>query len=245
MKKKIIVSISTVLVLVVCAVALIACGAPSTLTKFVSKASTSNSLTVEGYDSEGNVAIKIERKNKKTHTQNFDALGTVIYEAYDLIENEKSVTYVKVTSKEMKSKVETILESLINSNIAVGATPVEINLTLDNWSRFEVGEAPDYTEDSVFRMLPLSILSYSECPKCVGKKVIEDRFNEKYIENNGKWYLKTDYENSDKEHNYFTFEDGTLNLFEKSIKSKFIKTASYKLSANNVKLPADASKLKK
>lgn len=246
MKKKIIVSISTILVLIVSAIALVACGAPNSLTKFVSKASTSDTITVEYFNAEGKLFQKAEAKGTSSRQVSYDEAGKVTEDYFVMIEGENSVMYVYTSTEEAKSSMEMRLEYILNRDIKEGATPIEVKLALNTWARFETGDAPDYSNDSAIYALPFNILD-DECPKCVGKKVLEERFEKNYIEDDNKWYPRDseDETKADKSEGYYTYEDGILSVYHKIIDTKFVKASTYKLSADNVKLPADAAKLKK
>lgn len=249
MKKKIIISISTILVLIVSALALASCATTNDLTKFYAKASASKKITIERYNIKtGEIFQKSYINDKDRYEAYYDEDGkTIIAQFIVMNEDDKSVVYAKAAEKG-----ELLFKAILPNE----------TFEKDKWFRSEKGDALAYID--AFAYLPSAdmILDGAECPKCVGKKIIEERvlnlFEERKVDfknvkdetvSETRYYLQ--YEDNGvtikEENSYLKVNGNMIELYVKDSlteEGKFEKQVSYKLSAGKIKLPHDAAQLK-
>lgn len=227
MKKKILISISTVMVLIVCAIALVAC-APTTVPKYVAKLVKADKWAMESTYGEETMVIQ---RNGDTYYQKMTKGETTLMEVYQIKEGDKYFMYGKISDEDM-------LQSVPYPNVE-----------LNKWFRIEMTEEMlEYSQPTLATEF-FSFETDKEKDDFIASeesKIIE-RFEKEYGEKDKKWYSKDADGNLEETYGYLTINSGKLEIYAKDYNSnsdKLVLSGTYELKAPKLALPADAAKLK-
>ena len=217
MKKRICIVISTLLLIVVCAVSLVAC-APSTLPKFIAKSATAEKFTMEEY--------RYGEKGELVSTSVMSSDG----KSYSIVEKDKDGN---VTSEEYYIEKDGKWTGYFN----------EITNGISMWFKEDLpeGESIEDNVTTAFEIFSYIILKEGEKVADLGEKAIEERAEKICKENDGKWTLTLEGDLANMAENiYFTLKSGKLEGYAKYSETEFKKMYMVKLSASKISLPKGA-----